>query len=387
MSWQDTVTSGAVAMAPYVYSTSTSQPTMDSCREYNYSTNMTYPALNHVKESYGKVHVYISLVLCTYGVVTNIINIIVLTKPCMRNSINCILTGIAVADMITMMSTIPFTYYYYLMDEEAKKVSLSWITFLAVHMNVTLTSHTASIWLGVIMAAMRYFFVRPTSRGAKSLDCRSTIIVILATFLGAALLIIPNCLTTGLVPCRNNRTGQINWHLKLPSFGQQDSNILHTVAFFIYPVAGKIIPCALISIFGGLLLHTLRETDKRSRRLKGECGSGNGNSQTRRTTVMLLAIIALYIIAELPQSILVLLCIFVDGFFVDVYHQLGDFIDLLSLINGAMNFITYIAMSTQFRSTLAESSSACLHRTTCSRCGNKNALQSTKYSKTPPAPV
>lgn len=254
-------------------------------------------------------------------------------------------------------------------------------------MNLTLTSHTSSIWLGVIMAAMRYFFIRPTARGAQTLDCRSTIVVIVVTYMGAALLIIPNCLVSQIEPCFNNQTGVLNWHLKQPSFGQKDSDTLQTIFFFMYPVAGKIIPCTLISIFGGLLLHTLKETDKRSRRLKGEKSTTNGNNQTRRTTIMLLAIIALYIIAELPQSILILLCIFVEGFFRDVYTLLADFIDLLSMINCATNFITYIAMSTQFRKTLGETCCACVPRTSCVPCGDKNAIQNTKYSKTPPEPV
>ena len=285
-------------------------------------------------------------------------------------------------------------------------------------MNLTLTSHTSSIWLGVIMAALRYFFVRPTAaRGARTLDCRSTLVLIVFTYLGAALLLIPNCLATEIEPCFNNVTGVVNWHLKQPSFGGSDSNMLHTISFFIYPVVGKIIPCTLISIFGGLLLHTLRETNRRSRRLKGGGdgsshkkkknstaglangshnggggggGGGGGNSQARRTTVMLLAIIALYIISELPQSILVILCVFVEGFFQNVYNALGDFIDLLSLINSAINFITYIAMSTQFRETFLEMFSGCwkpIIKSCRTGNGNQNALQSTKYSKTPPAEV
>lgn len=267
-----------------------------------------------------------------------------------------------------------------------RTTSLPWNRFMAVHMNLTLISHTSSIWLGVIMAAMRYFFVRPTARGARTLDCRSTLIVIVVTFLGAVTLIIPNCLATGLEPCLNKTTGQVNWHLTLPSFGH-NSNSLHTITFFIYPVAGKIIPCTLISIFGGLLLHALREADARSRRLKSESSTNNSQSQTRRTTIMLLAIIALYIISEVPQSILVLLCIFVKDFFTEVYNLLGDFIDLLALLNSALNFLTYIAMSTQFRNTLLEMSCACLYTVTCHKYGSKSMIQNTKYSKTSPTTV
>lgn len=274
--------------------------------------------------------------------------------------------------------------------------SLSWTTFLAVYMNLTLASHTSSVWLGVIMAAMRYFFVRPTARGAQSLECKQTIIVVIVTFVLASLMIIPSCLVTGIKPCFNNDTQHVNWHLKQPSFGEADSNALYTVTFLVYPILGKIVPCTFISIFGGLLLHTLSETDKRARRLKGDStknGGNNGhNSQTRRTTSMLLLIMTLYIISELPQAILVLLCIFVKDFFIEVYSHLSDIIDLLTLINSAINFITYCTMSTQFRKTLIEITCANVDKASCACCTKcspspANALQSTKYSKTPPAPV
>ena len=41
-------------------------------------------------------------------------------------------------------------------------------------------------------------------------------------------------------------------------------------------------------------------------------------------------------------------------FFTQCYHPMGDLIDLMALINSAVNFILYCLMSKQFRKTFAD---------------------------------
>lgn len=62
---------------------------------------------------YQGVHGYLSIVVCVFGILSNIINIIVLTRKPMLTPTNCILTAIAVADMMTMLSYLPFAAYFY----------------------------------------------------------------------------------------------------------------------------------------------------------------------------------------------------------------------------------------------------------------------------------
>lgn len=62
---------------------------------------------------YQGVHGYLSIVVCVFGILSNIINIVVLTRKPMLTPTNCILTAIAVADMMTMLSYLPFAAYFY----------------------------------------------------------------------------------------------------------------------------------------------------------------------------------------------------------------------------------------------------------------------------------
>ncbi|KAE8739437.1 Myosuppressin Receptor 2 part 2-RA [Frankliniella occidentalis] len=77
--------------------------------------------------------------------------------------------------------------------------------------------------------------------------------------------------------------------------------------------------------------------------------------RTDRTTKMLLAILLLFLITEFPQGILGLLSgILGHSFFSSCYHLFGEVMDILALLNGAINFILYCAMSRQFRTTFGQ---------------------------------
>lgn len=74
-----------------------------------------------------------------------------------------------------------------------------------------------------------------------------------------------------------------------------------------------------------------------------------------RTTRMLVAILLLFLITEIPQGILGLMSgIFGECFFRNCYHNFGEVMDILALLNGAINFILYCAMSRQFRMTFSQ---------------------------------
>lgn len=68
-----------------------------------------------------------------------------------------------------------------------------------------------------------------------------------------------------------------------------------------------------------------------------------------------MAVLLLFLITEVPQGVLGLLSgILGHCFFRNCYHQLGEFMDILALLNGAINFILYCSMSRQFRDTFSK---------------------------------
>ena len=73
--------------------------------------------------------------------------------------------------------------------------------------------------------------------------------------------------------------------------------------------------------------------------------------QTDRTTRMLVAVLVLFLVTEIPQGIMALLSgVLGRKFFTGCYTKgMGEILDLLALLNSAINFLLYCSMSRQFR--------------------------------------
>ena len=82
--------------------------------------SQAYKNLEAYALAYWNIHPYLSLVICTFGISTNVVNIVILTRQKMLNSINCVLTGIALSDIITMLDYIPYAVHFYLVTELGK---------------------------------------------------------------------------------------------------------------------------------------------------------------------------------------------------------------------------------------------------------------------------
>ncbi|KAK5983333.1 hypothetical protein GCK32_018915, partial [Trichostrongylus colubriformis] len=118
------------------------------------------------------------------------------------------------------------------------------------------------------------------------------------------------------------------------------------INFWVAACVLKLVPCVLLTVFMTLLVRMLIEARERRLRLCG--GVPTGNSQAERTTAMLTGIVAVFLITELPQGILGL-AVGINPRMMFITHPLGNFFDLLSLINSAVNFVLCALMSHVFR--------------------------------------
>ena len=78
--------------------------------------------ITHLQEWYPSIHGWLAMLVCILGTLFNVANILVLTHKDMRNPVNMILTGIAVADCLIMIEYIPFIIHMWrLHDTEIPK--------------------------------------------------------------------------------------------------------------------------------------------------------------------------------------------------------------------------------------------------------------------------
>jgi hypothetical protein len=86
-----------------------------------------------------QIHGYVSLVVCLFGSVANILNIVVLTRREMTSPTNALLTGLAVADLLVMLEYIPFACHTYMPQGTQRRAtdqySYASATFVLFHSN------------------------------------------------------------------------------------------------------------------------------------------------------------------------------------------------------------------------------------------------------------
>ena len=131
------------------------------------TTAPTEAALCELKEfrhSYGGVHGYLGLFVCVFGLVANILNIVVLTRKEMNVSpINRLLTGIAVADMLVMLDYVPFLIHAYLWTDGRRmeeQYAWRWSAVLWFHAHFSTVIHNVSVFLTLSIAVWRYIVIQ-----------------------------------------------------------------------------------------------------------------------------------------------------------------------------------------------------------------------------------
>lgn len=338
-------------------------------------------SLHDFAREYAKYHGHLSAIVCVFGLLANLANIVVLTRKNMHSSINMILTWLAVADLCTMLSYFPVAVHFYILKDPnldvLKTRNYNWIEFLMFHSSFTIVCHTIAIWLTIVLAIFRYIYMSYPTRGPQLCNPQRAKIAIFLVYLGTVITCIPNYLTNGIqrycdtllllveksdenttaaspnsIVNRTVNVTQFIFGIDVSSFAT-NYPIIMNVNYWTQAVLIKLIPCTLLTILTILLIMIIHKANKRRMKLmsEGRRDESERHREHNRTTIMLLAVVVLFLITELPQGILTVLNSVIDNFFMNVYSPLGDILDITALINNSVNFVLYCSMSKQFRDT------------------------------------
>uniref|UniRef100_A0A915ERJ6 G-protein coupled receptors family 1 profile domain-containing protein n=1 Tax=Ditylenchus dipsaci TaxID=166011 RepID=A0A915ERJ6_9BILA len=134
------------------------------------------------------------------------------------------------------------------------------------------------------------------------------------------------------------------------------------LAFWSNGMIFKVVPCLLLTVSIVALLNIIADVSHKRRNLAQVMKK---KVPKDHTTPMLAAVLSIFLIAELPQGVmLVLTGIFSsETFHKKIYLPLGDFMDILSLLNSAIGFLIYVGMSRKFRSVFFQLFFSCLRWT------------------------
>ncbi|XP_052228454.1 G-protein coupled receptor dmsr-1-like [Dreissena polymorpha] len=321
----------------------------------------TYTRLQELKSSYANIHGYLSTAVCLVGILANIANIVVLNKKHMRTSTNIILLWLAVADLCAMVEYVTFAIPFYVFKEEGMPSifhnrTYGWMFYLLFHANFSLSMHSISIWLTIMLATFRFIYIFLFTRANKYCSIRHAKIVILIIYIGAVVLCIPNYISNYWV--RVNITNTVSGENEtVYTFEERNYGpylYIFDMNYWIQSILIKLVPCVLLTILTIMLILGLRKAYKNHQQIQSQ-GLRNNDVEKHhehyRTTSMLLAVVILFLIVELPHGIMTLLMIFMGELHSELYDPLGDILDIVALMNSGVNFVLYCSMSKQFRDT------------------------------------
>ncbi|KAJ8681200.1 hypothetical protein QAD02_016987 [Eretmocerus hayati] len=309
----------------------------------------------HYKDHF---HGWISLIVCLFGLISNGLNVVVLTRREMRSPTNVILTGLAVTDMMLMTEYLPYAIHSYLYKRPKQETfTYSWAVFVLFHSYFGQVFHTISICLTVTLAVWRYIAVAHPQRNRDWCSYKRTKWAIIAAYTFCPLLCLPLYLTTQMVSrsvtMNSTVTASQNvtlYYVTLMTDGKDDG--MPRVNMWVYSVVIKLIPCAALTYFSYKLIlaliaarkrrdkltasgikieilelsSVLEERDKmgcKRKRRASKLMQIDKEKQTDRTTKMLLAVLLLFLVTELPQGMLGLLSVWSKDFFTTCYIKLG----------------------------------------------------------------
>ncbi|XP_060593814.1 G-protein coupled receptor dmsr-1-like [Ruditapes philippinarum] len=313
------------------------------------------------QEKYARIHGYVSVCVCLFGFLANIANIVVLTRKNMITSTNVILTWLAVADLFTMLDYFPFAMHFYILKDQdlqfPRTRGYGWIIYLLFHANFSVVCHSCAIWLTIALATFRFVCIWFPTRGSTYCTVMKARLCAAIIFCSVVILCVPNMIINDMATTKSNVSdGNITKQDTVyDAVYREGGAYLHIDKLnkMIQAILFKILPCFLLTVLTILLVVAMHRAYKRRMALKnqGRREESDRHGEHNRTTVMLLAVVVLFLLTELPQGILTIMGLIEEKFFLNVYQPLGDILDIMALCNNAINFVLYCTMSRQFRDT------------------------------------
>lgn len=317
---------------------------------------------------------YLSVYIVTFGLISNSILLIVLTrKHLISNPSNIFLIGISFADLFEMIQHVTIIGVGFLTTEYSYSSSL-WIILLMPPCYITCAIST---WITVCLAGWRvatlYF---PFQR---ALTIRNAVISVICVYL----------VVTALMGWHyfwyfiNSIDCTFNGVITKIYFIEHSQKTIQKIGYYIKSIVMKIIPCFLLLVFTIMILIKLSEakkrrmklmrsssvisksfnskvaSDKRMASVKRKASERrNGNRSEKKsvlqTSNVLILIFLFSLLCEIPSSITTLVKLWNNRIKIVVPSNIVYLCSVLKLFNCSFNLILYCIMSSVFRKTFMD---------------------------------
>ncbi|OWF55404.1 sex peptide receptor-like [Mizuhopecten yessoensis] len=308
---------------------------------------------------------YFSPVLILITLVTNTLVVIVLLKKHMRSPTNAILAGMALSDMFTGLFPLPVFLYFFGLGNYKEYIPYKWCyTYKYMSELIPTIFHTASIWLTMALAIQRYIYICHSFKARKWCTITNVLYGTLAIYVIAILSQISRFFDSTyqpfIVPSRldPNQTIVACEEALMP-WVRDNPDVYYNVYYWFRVICIHLIPCTFLVVLNALLISAMRSAQLRRMQLLKQ----NKKSESKKlkdsncTTLMLVAVVGLFLLVELPLGIIIIVNIMDNTFELGIFSDAEKYgiMNLISnffiLLSYPLNFFIYCGMSRQFRET------------------------------------
>ncbi|XP_013777853.1 probable G-protein coupled receptor B0563.6 [Limulus polyphemus] len=293
----------------------------------------------------------IGSVVIGLGILGNLINLVVLTRPNLKGVTFVYLTWLATSDLMTLLVSATSLLRLHGIQPRSFAVSLYYSYVELALVNAFMAS---SVFLVVALTIDRYFSIcLPTRYKEVHNDLRARRSII-AAYVLAFCIYVPICFQKEPIAVQNDRNETV-------FIACENQAVFNHTGFRFYLLVKEIIvrigPVILLAIMNTAIIVTFRKTVRKRRELLNSSNSNYSQKEStrkfreeRRLVVLLGGIVILFFVCMTPAAILTLLNS--DHRELDFGFQLFRAIaNVLELANFAMNFYVYCLCSTEIRRT------------------------------------
>lgn len=293
------------------------------------------------------IYTYLGPSICAFGILCNILNLIVLTQHQLKESPYTYLTGLAFTDLGALL----LSFFYMVFSH--KNVGVYFWRFFDAHIFLPVVNicTNSSVWIVVLLTIERFLFVRHPLWAKATCDRTSAKVKIVCIILLILVLNIPRFLvfkvsyTTDGTPI-----------LGVTKFRQSD--IFHAINW-VYALVINFIPLLILSVANIYLVIAVKRAS-----IQREVLQIRNNKEAAwqreqvRLTITLISIVFLFIICIIPSAFVdfpIAYALFGQGYSqsefrkLAAYHISGYISNLLVWCNLSINFVLYCAFNNKFR--------------------------------------
>lgn len=307
------------------------------------------PGLVEFHRIYGTIHVYLMLIWCPIGIISNILNIIVLNQKRMRTSTNLLLTCLAVSDAVLMSLYVIFISYF-VIGSKIRSCPHPMAVYLLIYVNLQDMLHIFSCGIIITVAVFRLLYARCILKCQQLCSMKRAKIAVIMVLLTSCLLTIP-CMISHQVESASSDLGPGDYELRVVqdrnltqmyTINYVDNIMLRTLVYWSTAIFVKLVPCVSMITLSSLLVMSIHQRAKLHRqslekkkkkgilngkeglttentnlaaiKIENECSGVVGSAIERakhidrakershsRATHTMLAIMFIYIVTYLPQ--------------------------------------------------------------------------------------